>query len=67
MNHFVTNKNREGVYLNYALSANEYAVLLLNNNEATIAIQQNKEDFQQQIEAALAKIGIKSFIIESIP
>lgn len=66
-NHFVVNKNREDIYINYALSADEYAVLLLiNNNDATIAIQQHKENFQQQIEAALAKIGIKGFTIEII-
>lgn len=63
---FFTGKDREGVYINYALSADEYAVLLLNNKKAIIAIQQNKEDFQQKIEAALAKIGIKGFTIEII-
>ena len=60
---WLSNKEREGIYINYALSADEYAVLLLNNNEAIISIKQDKENFKQEIEEALAKMGITLTIV----
>lgn len=62
--HFVANKEREGIYINYALSADEYAVLLLDNNKATIGIKQDKGNFKQAIEEALAKMGITFTIVK---
>jgi hypothetical protein len=47
--HFHADKERDGIYINYALSADEYAVLLLENKKSVISIKQHDtSDFKQQ-------------------
>ncbi len=58
---FIPKKDREGIYLNYALSSDEYAILLLNKSEAIIASKQHKKLVQE-----LNNIGISGFTLENI-
>jgi len=63
---FFAGKDREGIYINYALSKDEYAVFLLNSAKAIIGIKPNKENFAQKIKTALDKIDISGFTIKNI-
>jgi len=64
---FITGKNREGIYVNYALSKDEYAVLYLEKSKKIVAIKQNEGTHEQKIKEAVKKIDINNlFTIELI-
>ena len=57
---YSTSKKRDGVYINYRLSKDDYAVLALNNSRAEIALKESQDSYSNKIRSGLNKVGVRN-------
>ena len=50
--------SKDGVYINYSLSNNDYAALTIDNSGITIAVKEDEKVFAEQIQNDLKKVGL---------